>query len=293
MAAYGVASVTDNFIAVTSNNTPYIFVYPWSSGFGTKASDPATKPGGISHSPTFNSAASVIAMGNDSSMPIVAYPWSGGAFGTKVSDPASPPPADAGYGYNSCTFSPTGADIAIAGESGSPFVYVYPYSSGFGSKYADPATTPNYGNGVTFSPSGSTIVTVDALTPYIDAWPFTHGSGFGSKYSNPASLPLAGGQPAFNPAGTVVVSSIASSSTAAYAWSSGFGSRYSDPGSPPAGTQNWVTFSPSGGHVAYATTTSPYSMFTRGVADLEQRCLTLLHYPLAQHRRWLSVYPVV
>lgn len=31
-------------IAVGHNNTPYITAYPWSSGFGTKYSDPGTTP---------------------------------------------------------------------------------------------------------------------------------------------------------------------------------------------------------------------------------------------------------
>jgi len=42
-------------------------------------------------------------------------------------------------------------DIAVAHDS-SPFVSAYPFSAGFGTKYADPATLPTgTGRGVAFS----------------------------------------------------------------------------------------------------------------------------------------------
>ena len=43
-------------------------------------------------------------------------------------------------------------DIAIA-HTTTPYISVYPWSSGFGTKYANPATLPTgTGNGVAFSP---------------------------------------------------------------------------------------------------------------------------------------------
>ena len=35
-----------HYIAVAHDVSPYISVYPWSSGFGTKYADPATLPTG-------------------------------------------------------------------------------------------------------------------------------------------------------------------------------------------------------------------------------------------------------
>ena len=42
-----------NHIAVAHDTTPYISVYPWSSGFGTKYTNPATLPTGVGQSVVF------------------------------------------------------------------------------------------------------------------------------------------------------------------------------------------------------------------------------------------------
>ena len=39
-------SVVSKSIAVTGIASPFIFVYPWSAGFGTKYANPATLPYG-------------------------------------------------------------------------------------------------------------------------------------------------------------------------------------------------------------------------------------------------------
>jgi hypothetical protein len=49
-------------------------------------------------------------------------------------------------------FSPTGADIAIVSDN-SPYIFAYPWSSEFGTKYSNPATLPTgTGFSVAFSP---------------------------------------------------------------------------------------------------------------------------------------------
>jgi hypothetical protein len=56
-------------------------------------------------------------------------------------------PTGTGWGVN---FSPSGEAIAVA-HGTTPFVTAYPWSSGFGTKYANPATLPsNNGYGVAF-----------------------------------------------------------------------------------------------------------------------------------------------
>ena len=48
---------------------------------------------------------------------------------------------------------PYSGDIAVA-HATSPFISVYPWASGFGTKYANPSTLPaSTGNGVAFSPA--------------------------------------------------------------------------------------------------------------------------------------------
>jgi hypothetical protein len=72
----------------------------------------------------------------------------------------------------------------------SPFISAYPWSgSGFGTKFANPATLPTaQGNGVACSPSSTAIAVAHETTPFVTAYRWS-GSGFGTKYANPATLP--------------------------------------------------------------------------------------------------------
>jgi hypothetical protein len=73
-------------------------------------------------------------------------------------------------------------------------VTTYPWSgSGFGTKYANPATLPTgNGNGVAFSYNGSAIAVAHEISPFITTYPWS-GSGFGTKYANPSTLPTGSG----------------------------------------------------------------------------------------------------
>ena len=69
-----------------------------------------------------------------------------------------------------------------------PRIAVYPWSSGFGTRYADPATpTGNVANGVAFGLDGADIAVVSGGTPSIAVYPWA--SGFGTRYADPATLP--------------------------------------------------------------------------------------------------------
>ena len=98
----------------------------------------------------------------------------------------------------SVDFSPDGANIAVSYFT-SPYISVYPWSSGFGTKYADPATLPaGAGYAVTFSPDSANIAVAHDISPYISVYPWS--SGFGTKYADPATLPTGIGLGvAFNP----------------------------------------------------------------------------------------------
>ena len=84
--------------------------------------------------------------------------------------------------------------IAVA-HSSSPFITAYPWSSstGFGTKFADPATLPT-GNGqdVAFTSSGNSVAVAHVTSPFISAYPWS-GSGFGTKFADPATLPPTNG----------------------------------------------------------------------------------------------------
>ena len=72
-------------------------------------------------------------------------------------------------------------------------ITTYPWSSGFGTKYSDPATLPaGTGIGVAFKPQGDAIAVAHPGSPFITTYPWS--SGFGTKYSNPATLPGGSGR---------------------------------------------------------------------------------------------------
>ena len=76
-------------------------------------------------------------MGGSENGTVNAYAWSSG-FGTKFSgSPSVGTP-------RGIAFSRSNAVVGFAGSGGSPSIYAYPWSNstGFGSKYADPATLP-------------------------------------------------------------------------------------------------------------------------------------------------------
>jgi len=148
------------------------------------------------------------------------------------------------------------------GASSSPFVLAYTWSgSGFGTKYANPATLPTgSGSGIAFSPASDAIAMAHGTSPFVSAYPWS-GSGFGTKYANPATLPNGNGQGiAFSPASdAIAVAHNNPPTVSAYPWSgSGFGTRYSDPATPPTGEGYGVAFSPAGNAIAVAHTSSPF-----------------------------------
>ena len=114
-----------------------------------------TLTGGLTLTREFSYA---VAVAHGSAGPgIAAYPWSSASgFGTRNSDPTTPPETGA---TNSIDFTPTGDAVAL-GWASSPYLYAWAWSngSGFGTKYAankpkNPKynkkknnTTPNFAN---------------------------------------------------------------------------------------------------------------------------------------------------
>jgi hypothetical protein len=246
------------FLAVTTNSTPYITTYTWSSaGFGAKYTNPATLPAGAGNSATFSTDGAALAVAHATSPFVTAYPWSSAGFGVKYSDPATLPASNG----NGAAFSPSGNALAIA-HNNTPYITVYPWSSsGFGVKYSDPATTPTgAGAGVAFSRDGTALAVAHDGTPFVSAYPWS-SAGFGTKYADPATLPTGDATfVAFSPAGTeIAVAHQTTPFVSAYPWSSaGFGTKYTNPATLPVGTGNGVAFSPSGAEIAISHNTTPF-----------------------------------
>jgi hypothetical protein len=83
--------------------------------------------------------------------------------------------------------------LAVAGNSSSPSIAVYGWSSitGAGSKYADPSTLVSAAANITFNDfqTGSALFVANATTPFVHGYGWSASSGFGAKFSNPATLP--------------------------------------------------------------------------------------------------------
>ena len=82
------------------------------------------------------------------------------------------------------------ANDAVAFAFGdSPYIFVYAWSgSGFGTKYANPATLPGSVNSTRFSNNGDALGMSTEASPFVNIYPWS-GSGFGTKYADPATTP--------------------------------------------------------------------------------------------------------
>ena len=269
--AFGPAN---NDVFISAGSSPYINAYPFSSsGFGTKYANPATiptsgAPSGIAVSflSDYYGTTPQVGVTGATSPYISVYPWySGTGFGTRMTNPASLP-----LGQTlRMAFSPpnsTSQTALAVGHFTSPYISAYFWQSlsGFGTKYAAPASTPT-GRIVDekFSPSGKDIVMAIAnSSPYIHAYSWSQSSGFGTKYADPATVAGAGALSiAFSPLGdAIAVGHFSSPYQTVYPWVSGtgFGTKYTDPATANPGTSaNGVSFSSSNTHLAAASSNSP------------------------------------
>lgn len=189
-------STSSDLAAVNSGSSPHVTAYPWTDagGFGTKYANPATIPFN-SHFVAFSPSGADIANVSSFASPFIqAYPWTvGTGWGAKYANPGTLP----GGGCRGVQFSPTGADLATAGGSGTttPYINAYPWVSGtgFGTKYADPTTTSlpvdTDSYCVAFSPPGNDVVVAcnSTVAPWTQAYPWVSGTGFGTPYADPAT----------------------------------------------------------------------------------------------------------
>lgn len=197
---------------------------------------------------------------------IKAQPWSSvTGFGVEY---ATPSPILPGV-TRSCDISPQGNAVVVTWStaSGNPYFHIYPWSNstGFGAKYADPATGLGVSdsNSAKFSPAGDVILFGTSSSPGLHAYPFSASTGIGVKYANPAVVPSnAISSVTWHPSGNAVAA--AGSNTPqvhAYAWSAaGFGTKFANPTTfpPSAGQGIGCAFAPDGQAIAIGLSTSPY-----------------------------------
>jgi hypothetical protein len=262
----------DRYVAVGADGSPQITAYPWSAGFGTKYANPAVAPGGVVSSASFSQAGDFLALASSTgSAPYgQAYAFSAAGFGTKFSPPSWPVGAGGGTSAPGRTVDFTNSGNAVAfgiSRTEDPQIeaFVFPFSvSGFGTRYANPATTFNADvvHGVKFTNSGNALAVASNFTESkrISAYAWSV-SGWGTRFALPATgLPNTGYRIDFTPTdNALVVAHDSSPRIAAYAWSgSGFGTKFSDPATALPNSGFGVSFSSNGSSVAAGHNNSPF-----------------------------------
>lgn len=158
--------LNDVYLAVCTDEPPYINIYNADGTNWTKISDPAVLPGDGTTCASFSPDNSLLAVTLAVSPYIIIYntnDWS------KITDPAVLP---AGTGATFCTFTSDGNYLAV-GSGASPYITIY--NTNDWSKVTDPVVLPNSTVvGISSSPVGvggpDLACRVEFTTPYIIAY---------------------------------------------------------------------------------------------------------------------------
>lgn len=171
---------------VNANTTAVAGSFSSSTGWGSQFSG-SQSPGGYWSSTRFSPNSNVIAVALEAGTSIVNRTY---AFNTST-----------GWGSQYATHSTSGLSftisdgtewepnqkaIATGGRNGSPYLAVWAWTdaAGYGTKYADPATTANSSAGSpNFSRAGTAVGVGSGGSPQPMWWAFSTTTGFGTKYS--------------------------------------------------------------------------------------------------------------
>lgn len=161
--------------------------YPFNvtTGFGTAYSGGAVT--GLGTGACFSPSNSAIAFsfGGTTSPMTKVYRWSSSGFGTAYPAPSTTITSQT----RTVNFTSDGTAI-IYGGGASPRIHAYAWTtaSGFGTKFADPASTPTGTTmySVSISPSSTVLMLGCSATLQAYRW---SSSGFGTKFTNPSPGP--------------------------------------------------------------------------------------------------------
>lgn len=121
-----------------------LHAWAWSSGFGTKQSNPSSYLQGTTFAVKFSPNGEYIAQTSTNSPYLRVWSWSSSGFGSAYSNPATLP----GNDVNDCAWT-TDSAVLISTDINSPYIHAWAFDDGFGSKYSNPSTLPtNRGRGV-------------------------------------------------------------------------------------------------------------------------------------------------
>jgi hypothetical protein len=161
-------------------------------------------------------------------------------------------------------FSPDGSAFFYVQLASTPIYSAYTFSSGFGTRYAAPASFLSSPNNGSWHPTGNALgfANGSSSTGASATYAWTYAGGWGSQYTAPASFTgITAPRVSFSPLGNVVAySSKAAPVVTVYPFTtaSGFGTKYSAPATDgPINTQT-IFWNPAGTVVAGIGSTSPY-----------------------------------
>jgi WD40 repeat protein len=251
----GGASFSPNgrFLAVTTQNSPYIFIYDFVSGNPVKIADPATIPTGTPlHYSAWSPDGRYLAVPHNTTPFVTIYDFTSGSP-VKITNPATLPGGDG----NCAGWSPDGRYMAI-GHATTPFVTIYDWSTGSPIKIANPGILPaGTGLGLGWSADGRYLTVAHVGTPFITTYDFLTGTPI--KTANPATLPGGDGIcAAWSPDGRYL--SIAHTGTpfmTVYDWATGVPIKTANPAILPAGNGSGCWWSPDGRYLAIGHSVAP------------------------------------
>lgn len=248
-------SPDNNYIVVSATDSStgqgVVRMFPFSfNGIGTMVSggfvsSPNANALGVAWHPDQN--AILFGVGYQDAPTMRAIKWTGTAWGTTYSQPASDP----GDNVFATKFSFDGA-YAFASDAASPYIFAYPWTqaSGFGTKKANPTTLPQSVSSI--DTQEEEVVIAQGVSPYVVAYPFI--SSWGTKYANPVSLPTGVGQDvSFSGTGHVAVAHQTAPYVTAYPFSSGFGTKYANPSTAIPDNAGGIDFSPDQKNIVVGT----------------------------------------
>lgn len=198
-SVFGVRYVNagDDLLCAVSLTSGFV-AYAWTKagGFGTKYAAPSTPANGTrTDLDAREASADAFVQVVGSSADLGFSNWlqgynfgkDGSGWGSKLADP-SPKPTDR---RNSVAFRRTTQDAIVCGGRTSPYADAYAFSSsGFGSRFANPASLPpNIINRCDFTGTGGAVMASHNQSgsgAMCSAWAFT-SSGWGSLFSDPAA----------------------------------------------------------------------------------------------------------
>jgi len=246
-----VSFVTDNSnISASTWVAPYLNVWQWSGlGFGTKYADPASQLNPASNGPTgytwTNNLNAILTVNNNVPSYPQAWAWStASGFGSKYANGSL---LTSGNTPRGITLNADSSQVAFQifssggtpGNPAAPAIALYPWSGGFGTRYASPSSLPaGYPLGeiaISFNKVTNDLICGTNTAPFLYAYPVT-SAGFGTKYSNPSvALSTAVNSLKFSGDGaTIATVNLGSPTVNAYQWGAGFGTKYANPVSAPA-----------------------------------------------------------